>query len=71
MKKVVIDGFELKDEYTKRLLKDLKDERVNSVDDLQTYLSDHWYTKDMALKSHLLLCRHPKKRNFALPFDEE
>lgn len=71
MKKIVIDGFELSDEYKNRLLKDLKDERVNNVDDLQRYLSDHWYTKDMSVESHLLLCRHPKKRNFALPFDEE
>jgi len=71
MKKIVVDGFELTDEYTKRLLSDLKEDGVKSLEDLQAYLNDHWHTKDLSLKSHLLLCRHPKKRNFALPFEEE
>lgn len=70
MKQVIVDGFELSDEYKKRLLSDLKGEGVKNEEDLQLYLNDHWHTKDMALKSHLLLCRHPKKRNFALPFEE-
>ncbi len=70
MKQVIIDGFELSDEYKKRLLAELKDEGIKNVDDLQTYLSDHWHTKDRAIQSHLLLCRHPNKRNFALPFEE-
>ncbi|HLR69873.1 MAG TPA: hypothetical protein VK085_00400 [Pseudogracilibacillus sp.] len=70
MKKVVIDGFELTEDYKQRLLKELKEDGVKTTADLQAYFSDHWYTKDMSLESHLLLCRHPKKRNFALPFDE-
>lgn len=70
MKQVIVDGFELTDEYIKRLLSDLKEEKIKNETDLQLYLNDHWYTKDMSLQSHLLLCRHPKKRNFALPFDE-
>ena len=70
MKKIVIDGFELNEEYTKRLLNALKDEGIKSAKDLETYFKDYWYTKDTSLKSHLLLCDHPIKRNFALPFDE-
>jgi len=71
MSEIIIDGFELTDEYKKRLLNELKQDGIKNVKDLQIYLNDHWYTKDMSLKSHLLLCRHPNKRNFALPFEEE
>lgn len=71
MKKVVVDGFELTDEYIKRLLFDLKNDKVKNEDDLNTYLKNHWYTKDNQTKSHLLLDKYNKKRNFALPFDEE
>jgi len=70
MKKIVIDGFELNEEYTKRLLGELKSEGVQSAKDLEIYFKDYWYTKDNSLKSHLLLSKNQKKRNFALPFDE-
>lgn len=70
MKKIVIDGFELTKEYQERLLDDLKDEGVESSEELEHYFRDYWYTKDNGLKSHLLLCKFGKKRNFALPFDE-
>ena len=71
MKKVIVDGFELSDEYIKRLLFDLKDEKVKNEDDLNHYLKNHWYTKDHQTKSHLLLDKYNKKRNFAFPFEEE
>jgi len=70
MKKIIIDGFELNEDYAKRLLNELKDEGVKSPKDLEIYFKDYWYAKDNSLKSHLLLCKHPKKRNFALPFNE-
>jgi len=69
MKKIVIDGFELNEDYMNRLLNELKDEGVQSVEDLEIYFKDYWYTKDNSLKSHLLLSKKPKRRNFALPFD--
>lgn len=69
MKKIVIDGFELTEEYKNMLLKELKDERVKTADDLERYFKDHWYTKDNSRKCHLLVARHPKKRNFAIPFE--
>lgn len=71
MSKIVIDGFELTDDYKKRLLHELKNEGVKSAKDLEAYLQNYWYTKDMTHRSHLLLSSHPKKQNFALPFDEE
>lgn len=70
MKKIIIDGFELNEDYAKRLLNELKDEGVKSPKDLEIYFKDYWYAKDNSLKSHLLLSKHPKKRNFALPFNE-
>lgn len=70
MTKIVIDGFELTEDYKKRLLTELKADGLTSEKDLEDYFTDYWYTKDYALKSHLLLSQHPKKRNFALPFEE-
>lgn len=70
MKKIVIDGFELNQEYTKQLLHELKDEGVKSEKDLERYFKSHQYKKDESLRSHLLLSPSPKKRNFAIPFDE-
>ncbi len=70
MKKIVIDGFELTKDYQDRLLADLKEEGVKTPENLEHYFRDYWYTKDNAMKSHLLLCKHGKKRNFALPFDD-
>ena len=70
MKKIVIDGFELNDEHIKMLLNELKDERVKTTDDLERYFKDYWYTKDNSRKCHLLVDKHSKKRNFAIPFDE-
>lgn len=70
MKKVIVDGFELNKDYIDLLLQELKGERVKTVEDLDRYLKNHWYTKDHATKSHLFVCRHGKKRNFAIPFEE-
>lgn len=67
---MVIDGFELNEDFTNRLLHELRGEGVQSVNDLEKYFKDYWYTKDNRLKSHLLLSKKPKGRNFALPFDE-
>lgn len=70
MDKIVVDGYELKDSDIQLLLSELKDERVNSANDLAHYLKDHWYVKDHGRKYHLLVSKYPKKRNFAIPFDE-
>lgn len=68
--KINVDGLELTKEQIKLLLSELKDEKVNNVNELEQYLKGYWYTKDMTLKSHLLLSDKPKKKNFALPFEE-
>ncbi len=70
MSKLNVDGLELTDEQIKLLLSELKDEKVNNLEDLERYLEGYWYTKDMALKSHLLLSNKPKKKNFSLPFED-
>jgi len=70
MKKIVIDGFELNQDYIKELLKELKGEGVKSEKDFERYFRGYQYKKDDALRSHLLLSPSSKKRNFAIPFDE-
>lgn len=70
MKKMVIDGFELNQENIKELLSELQDEGVNSEKDLEVYFKGHKYMKDESIRSHLLLSPSKKKRNFAIPFDE-
>lgn len=70
MTKINVEGFELNTQQKQLLLKELKEEGILSEQQLSDYLEQYWYTKDMSLKSHLLMSRHPKKRNFALPFDE-
>jgi len=70
MKKVVVDHFELTEKYVDRLLHELKKEGVITRADLQDYLKDYWYTKDVTLQSHLLMSKNPNKKNFALPFDD-
>jgi len=69
MKRITIDGFELNEDYMKRLLNDLKKEGVKTEKDLEMYLKDYWYTKDVANQSHLLLSPTPKKKSFAFPFE--
>ncbi len=69
MNKLIVDGFELSDEHIKLLLSELKEDRINNIDELEIYLKGYWYTKDMGLKSHLLSSDKPKKKNFALPFE--
>jgi hypothetical protein len=66
---MIIDGLELTEEYVQRLLNELKEDRIKSRADLEHYLQGYWYTKDTVHKSHLLLSEHPKKKNFALPFE--
>lgn len=70
MAKIEVDGFELNNHQKQLLLKELKADGIRHEQDLVAYLTNHWYVKDMSVESHLLLSRHPKKRNFALPFDE-
>lgn len=70
MKKVVIDGFELNEDYTERLLTELKGEGIKNREDLERYFKDHWHTEDPSHKSHLFVCRHGKKRNFSLPIED-
>ena len=70
MKRIVIDGFELNEEHINMLLTELKDERVKTTDDLERYFKNHGYIKDNGRKCHLLISKHTKKRNFAIPFDE-
>lgn len=70
LSKLNVDGLELTDEQIKLLLSELKNEKVKTIEDLEHYLTGYWYTKDMTLKSHLLLSDKPKKKNFSLPFDE-
>ncbi len=70
MSKIKVDGLELTNEQIKLLLSELKEEKINNVEELDQYLKGYWHTKDMTLKSHLLLSDKPKKKNFALPFDE-
>lgn len=70
MKPIEIDGFTINDKYQRLLLDELKQDGIKTAKELDHYLKDYWYTKDMSLKSHLLLSRNPKKRNFALPFGE-
>jgi len=70
MKKLVVDGFELNQENIKELFSELQDEGVRSEKDLERYFKGHKYMKDESIKSHLLLSSSKKKRNFAIPFDE-
>lgn len=69
MMKIEINGFLLNEEHIKILLSELKDEKVKTVDELERYLKDHWYTIDNARKCHLLVAKHPNKRSFAIPFE--
>lgn len=70
MKKIVIDGFELHQEQIKQLIQELKSEGVKSEQDLERYFKKHQYKKDDSLRSHLLISPNPKRRNFAIPFDD-
>ncbi|MHA6252456.1 hypothetical protein [Oceanobacillus sp. CAU 1775] len=70
MKKITVDDFELNEEQINMLLSELKNDKVNTADDLDKYLKDHSYMKDNSSKFHLLVSKYPKKRNFAIPFDE-
>lgn len=70
LSKINVDGLELTDEQIKLLLSELKDEKVETIEDLDRYLKGYWYTKDMSLKSHLLLSNKPKKKNFSIPFEK-
>lgn len=71
MKKLVVDGFELNQSDIKELLSELKDEGVKSEKDLERYFKGHKYMKNESIRSHLLLSPTQKKRNFAIPFDED
>lgn len=70
MNAITVDGFTITEQYQRLLLDELKQDGIKTVKDLDFYLKDYWYTKDMSLESHLLLSRNPKKKNFALPFGE-
>jgi len=70
MSKIKVESFELNDDYIDRLLQELKAEGIKTKKDLEKYLKDYSYTKDVSLKTHLLFSKSKKKQNFALPFDE-
>lgn len=69
MTKIIIDNFELSDEYINRLLAQLKEERVNSPEDLQRYLKNYTYMKDETRQCHLLISPSEKKESFAFPYE--
>jgi len=69
MSKIIVDGFELSEEYIKRLLAQLKDQRVNKREDLERYLQKYSYMDDAARKCHLLISPSDKKESFALPYE--
>lgn len=71
MKNFKIDGFELNQEDVRELLDELKEEGVKSEKDLEHYFRGYKYMKDESIRSHLLLSPNHKRRNFAIPFDEE
>lgn len=69
MSKVVVDKFELSEEYVKRLLAELKGERITKPEDLQRYLKKYTYMNDAARKCHLLISPNEKQESFALPYE--
>lgn len=70
MSKIVVGNFTLTDEYVKRLLTELKNDRVKTKEDLKRYLRNYTYMNDSSRKCHLLISPSPKKENFAFPYDE-
>lgn len=70
MTKITVGNFELTDEYVKRLLAKLKEERIRNKEDLAKYLRNYEYMDDPARKCHLLISPSPKKESFAFPYDE-
>lgn len=70
MERLEIDGFELNKEQINMLLEELKEQKVKTMTDLESYLKDHEYSKDTARKYHLLVSKYPKKRSFAIPFEK-
>ncbi|HZW68937.1 MAG TPA: hypothetical protein VFF20_10140 [Pseudogracilibacillus sp.] len=69
MAKVVVDNFELSEEYVKRLLAELKEEKIRKPEDLQRYLKKYSYMNDAARKCHLLISPNEKQESFALPYE--
>lgn len=69
MSKIVVDNFELSEEYVERLLLQLKEERVNKREDLQKYLRKYTYMNDTGRKCHLLISPSEKQQSFALPYE--
>ena len=70
MERLEVDGFELNKEQIDMLLEELNDDKVKKPADLERYLKNHSYIKDAARNYHLLVSKSPKKRNFAIPFEE-
>lgn len=69
MAKVVVDNFELSEEHVKRLLAELKEEKITKHEDLQRYLQKYSYLNDAARKCHLLISPSEKQESFALPYE--
>lgn len=69
MTKVIVDSFELNEEYINRLLRQLKKEKINNREDLQRYLRKYSYMDDTARKCHLLISPNEKQESFALPYE--
>lgn len=71
MPKIVIDQFQLTEEYIKILLTELKEKGIGNQDDLQRYLKDYSYMNDTTRKCHLLISPNDKKESFAFPYENE
>lgn len=69
MTKVIVDNFELSEDYVNRLLTQLKNKKISKREDLQRYLSKYTYMDDTARKCHLLISPTEKQESFALPYE--
>lgn len=69
MTKVMVEDFELSEQYIERLLFQLKGERVRNREDLQRYLRKYTYMNDPARKCHLLISPNEKQASFALAYE--
>lgn len=71
MDKICVDDFQLSEQHIQLLLAELKEEKVSTKEQLKRYLQNYEYVNDPTRQFHLLLSPTKKKKNFALPYDEE
>jgi len=69
MTKIMVEQFELSEDYINRLLINLQHAGVKNTTDLKRYLKDYSYAKDTSRKCHLLISPDDKKESFALPYE--